>query len=79
MKIIHTADWHLGKKIEGRSMLCQQRCALDELCEAAFSERPDALIIAGDVFDTAVPSSEAEELFSMRACAFPNIAGRWWR
>ena len=63
MKIIHTADWHLGKKIEGRSMLCQQRCALDELCEAAFSERPDALIIAGDVFDTAVPSSEAEELF----------------
>lgn len=63
MKILHTADWHLGKKIEGKSMLENQKAALSELNDIACREGVDAIVIAGDVFDTAVPSSEAEQLF----------------
>lgn len=63
MKILHTADWHLGKKIEGKSMLDSQRAVLKEIEEICNTENPDAVIIAGDIFDTAVPPAEAEELF----------------
>ncbi len=63
MKILHTADWHLGKKIEGKSMLDSQRAVLQEIQTICENENPDAVIIAGDVFDTAVPPAEAEELF----------------
>lgn len=75
MKILHTADWHLGKKIEGRSMLENQRAALREIKEICDETRPDAVIIAGDVFDTAVPPSDAEELF-FEACASLASPGR---
>lgn len=68
MKILHTADWHLGKKIDGRSMLDNQRAAIEDIKRICDEFRPDAVIVAGDVFDTAVPPSEAEELF-FETCA----------
>lgn len=63
MKILHTADWHLGKKVEGKSMLPNQRAALADIEEIAAAEKPDLILVAGDVFDTAVPPAEAEKLF----------------
>lgn len=63
MKILHTADWHLGKKIDGKSMSYNLRLSLGEIVAVCEQELPDAVIISGDVFDTAVPSSEAEEMF----------------
>lgn len=63
MKILHTSDWHLGKKLNGRSRLFEQAEILNELCELAERESVDLVLLAGDVFDSSVPSAEAEELF----------------
>lgn len=63
MKILHTADWHLGAKTEGRSRLPEQRKIMAEIVKICDDEKIDAVIIAGDIFDQAVPTSEAEDLF----------------
>lgn len=59
MKIIHTADWHIGAYINEHSMLEDQRVFLSRLTEYLRAERPDALIIAGDLYDRSVPPAEA--------------------
>ncbi|HNS47673.1 MAG TPA: exonuclease subunit SbcD, partial [Bacteroidales bacterium] len=63
MKILHTSDWHLGKKLEGFSRLEEQETALSEICEIADHENVDAVIVAGDLFDTFNPPSDAVEVF----------------
>lgn len=63
MKILHTADWHLGKRLDNISRLPEQKEALNEICEIAESEAVHAVLIAGDLFDTFNPSAEAQELF----------------
>ena len=63
MKILHTADWHLGKKLERYSRLEEQILVMDEICQIAENEQLDAVLIAGDIFDTFNPSTEALELF----------------
>jgi exonuclease SbcD len=62
MKILHTADWHLGKRLDTFSRLEEQREVLEEICEIADREATEAVIIAGDLFDNFNPSSEATEL-----------------
>lgn len=62
MKFIHTADWHLGKLVQGVHMTEDQRFVLDQLVKAIEQERPDALVIAGDLYDRAVPPTEAVRL-----------------
>lgn len=62
MKILHTADWHLGKKLDYFSRLEEQREVLTEISEIAEREQVDAIIIAGDLFDTFNPPVEAVEL-----------------
>lgn len=63
MKILHTADWHLGKKLNGFSRYQEQVEVLAEICSIADREKPDLILIAGDLFDIANPSSESTELF----------------
>ena len=63
MKFLHTADWHLGVKTNGRDRLGEQKKVLDEIVSLANYENIDCVIIAGDVFNTANPSADAEELF----------------
>ncbi|MCX6306927.1 MAG: exonuclease subunit SbcD [Bacteroidetes bacterium] len=63
MKILHTSDWHLGKRLEGFSRLEEQEAVLGEICEIAEKEQVDAVIVAGDLFDTYNPPTEAVELF----------------
>ncbi len=63
MRILHTADWHLGKRLEDFSRLEEQKDVLEEICSIADSENVDAVLIAGDLFDTYNPSSEAVDLF----------------
>lgn len=63
MKILHTADWHLGKRLEHFSRLPEQIQVLAEICEIADTENADAVLIAGDLFDTYNPASEAVDLF----------------
>jgi len=59
MKFIHTADLHIGKIVCEHSMLDEQRHILAHILEAVDSEKPDAVLIAGDVYDKPVPSAEA--------------------
>ena len=59
MKFIHTADLHIGKSVCEHSMLNEQRHILARILEAVDSEKPDAVLIAGDVYDKPVPSAEA--------------------
>lgn len=63
MKILHTADWHLGKKLERHDRLEEQKLVMDEICEIAEAQKVDAVLIAGDIFDTLNPPIEALELF----------------
>ena len=63
MKILHTSDWHLGKRLENLSRLEEQKDVLREICEISESEQVDTVIIAGDLFDTYNPSAEAVDLF----------------
>ncbi|PZG52932.1 exonuclease sbcCD subunit D [Spongiactinospora gelatinilytica] len=62
MKILHTADWHVGKVLKGRSRLDEHRAVLRELVTLARREDVDAVVVAGDLFDTSAPTPEAQGL-----------------
>jgi DNA repair protein SbcD/Mre11 len=62
VKILHTADWHIGRTIRGRSRQEEQTAVLEEIVELARSEEVDLVLVAGDQFDTSSPSPEAERL-----------------
>ena len=59
MKIIHTADWHLGKNLEGHSRLPEQALFLKDFVRVCDEEQPDLILIAGDVFDSYNPPAMA--------------------
>src|SRR5690554_4997021 len=63
MKILHTADWHLGKRLDDFSRLEEQRAVLEEIVDIAEREAVDAVVVAGDLYDSFNPSTEAIELF----------------
>ncbi len=63
MKILHTSDWHLGKYLNNFSRHSEQTEVLSEICDIAENEQVDAVIIAGDLFDTYNPPTESTELF----------------
>lgn len=63
MKFIHLSDLHLGKRVNEFSMLEDQECILTKIINIIDSEKPQGVIIAGDVYDKSVPSAEAVELF----------------
>ncbi len=63
MKVFHLSDLHLGKRVNEFSMLEDQKYILAQITDLARTERPDAVIIAGDVYDKSVPPAEAVELF----------------
>ncbi|MUV36376.1 Nuclease SbcCD subunit [Lentibacillus sp. JNUCC-1] len=62
MKIFHTADWHLGKLVQGVYMTEDQRFVLEQFKTAIDQEKPDVVIIAGDLYDRAVPPTDAVHL-----------------
>ncbi|RLL45116.1 exonuclease SbcCD subunit D [Oceanobacillus piezotolerans] len=62
MKFFHTADWHLGKLVQGVYMTEDQAYVLNQFVQAVEEEKPDAVIIAGDLYDRAVPPTEAVHL-----------------
>ena len=59
MKIMHTGDWHIGRTLNGHSLLPDQRFVLKQLTEIIREEKPDVLLISGDLYDRAVPPKEA--------------------
>ena len=63
MKFLHTSDLHIGKKLDGVCRLDEQARVLKEISQIAKDREVDAVLISGDVFDTFIPSSDAENLF----------------
>lgn len=63
MRIVHTSDWHLGRSFGEHSLLAEQARFLDWLVSVVTDEAIDLVVVAGDLFDRAVPSGDAVELF----------------
>ena len=62
MKIIHTADWHLGRILNGKQLLDDQKYVLTKFINHMEEEQPDVIVIAGDLYDTSYPSKETMSL-----------------
>lgn len=67
MRILHTGDWHVGKALRGRSRADEHRAVLEEIVEIAAGKddpgrKADLVLVAGDLFDTAAPSPESEQI-----------------
>lgn len=63
LKILHTGDWHLGKKLNNISRIAEQKTVIDEFVALAQKNIYDVIIIAGDIFDTYNPSGEAQKIY----------------
>ena len=63
MKIFHLSDLHIGLKLINRDLREDQEYILNQIIQKAKEEKPDAILIAGDIYDKAVPSAEAVEVF----------------
>ncbi len=63
MKIFHLSDLHIGLKLYNRDLLEDQKYVFDQIIKYAKEEAPDVILIAGDIYDKAVPSAEAVEVF----------------
>lgn len=68
MKIIHTADWHIGKNLNDYSLLEDQKYYFDQFVKKLAELKPDVLIIAGDLYDRSIPFSEAINLLNAILC-----------
>src|SRR6476659_7203586 len=62
MRLLHTADWHLGKVLKGVDRLPEQRAVLAEIVTLAADQAVDLVLVAGDVFESGAPPPEAQRL-----------------
>src|SRR6516225_9119335 len=62
MRLLHTSDWHLGRSLHRADLRAAQSAFLDHLVDVARAEKVDAVLVAGDVYDRAVPPVDAVEL-----------------
>ncbi len=72
MKIFHLSDLHIGLKLYNRDLLEDQKYVFDQIIRYAKEEEPDVIVIAGDIYDKAVPSAEAVEVFDDFIAALAN-------
>lgn len=63
MKLVHLSDLHIGKRVNGFSMVEDQKYILAEIAAVIERERPDAVLVAGDVYDKSVPPADAVQVF----------------
>jgi exonuclease SbcD len=64
MRLLHTSDWHLGRSLHRADLLGAQAAFVDHLVETVHAERVDTVLVAGDVYDRAVPSADAQAVLS---------------
>jgi exonuclease SbcD len=70
MRLIHSSDWHLGRTLHGEDLLADQAAFLRWLLETAVSRKADAVVVAGDIYDRAVPPAGAVALLDETLLAF---------
>lgn len=73
-RFLHTADWHLGRELHGADLGPAQRAFLEWLAELAESERVDAILMAGDIYDRSVPPVAAVEIFRDGVARLAEVA-----
>ncbi len=73
MKFMHLSDLHLGRRFGEFSLIEDQKYILDQIIQMAGTEKPDAVIIAGDIYDKSVPAVEAVQLFDDFLCAIAAL------
>lgn len=66
MRFLHTADWHLGRKLHGFSLQAEQEFAFQQIEQIALQQQVDGVIIAGDLYDRTLPSEQAVALFNQQ-------------
>ena len=75
MKFIHISDLHIGKRVYEKSLIDEQVHILNKICDIVSEQQPDAVLIAGDVYDKAVPSGEAVLLFDEFLTGLSSLCG----
>src|SRR3954451_314609 len=76
MRILHTSDWHVGKVLKGRSRHEEHIRVLAQVVEIAQAERPDLVIVAGDLYDTAAPTADATRVVTRALTALQNTGAQ---
>lgn len=76
MRILHTSDWHLGRSLYNRKRHAEFQAFLDWLADAVAANNVDALIIAGDVFDTGTPGNRSQEMYYRFLCRMTGSSCR---
>ena len=64
MRLLHTSDWHIGRSLHGTDLLAEQEAVLGRLADVVAAESVDVVLVAGDVYDRAVPSADAQAVLS---------------
>ena len=77
MRFLHTSDWHLGRVFYNLSLIEDQAWVLDRLVKLAIDERVDAVLIAGDVYDRAVPPTDAVALLDDVLARIDRVRGQF--
>ena len=76
MRLLHTSDWHLGRSFHGESLLSEQQAAVDRLVVLAADAEVDLVVIAGDLYDRAIPPADAVALFDDALVRLHRIGAR---
>ena len=64
MRLLHTSDWHIGRSLHGTDLLAEQEAVLGRLADVVAAESVDVVLVAGDVYDRAVPPADAQAVLS---------------
>ena len=76
MRILHTSDWHVGKVLKGRSRHEEHIRVLAQVVEIAQAERPDLVIVAGDLYDTAAPTADSTRVVTRALSALKRTGAQ---
>ena len=76
MRLLHTSDWHLGRTFHGESLLSEQEEAVDRLVRLASDAEVELVVIAGDLYDRAIPPTEAINLFNQALVRLHSTGAR---
>lgn len=76
MRILHTSDWHVGKVLKGRDREEEHKLVLAQIVEIAAAERPDLVVVAGDLYDSASPSPRSTRLVTRALSALRRTGAR---
>jgi len=74
VRLLHTSDWHLGRSLYGVDLIAEQRAVLEQIVSLAASEEVDLIVIAGDIYDRAVPGIDAVRLLDDVLLAMSEVA-----